>query len=586
MRNFCGYLVLFFALSELTSSLAGSLSIGPEYLTIVEQLQNESSLIIAPGDDWGLQGYFSNYGLPAYTVPVAYNGLPVSDQLLGTLPFAWINTRQNRVSVNPLRPAIEMIPVFADSGKNLSSFDYYRGDYGFLNFSLMVGGNIAEEINWRLFGENLGYDGGYGLLGPNPNLTVLSESISQNYFLDVWKSRGCWTYELGSSYQKFQPGINDPDSIGLIKNLTYLTWSHTGRLKEYRTNFYAGGAAARANGLFKIGAQMTNTYYNVFRSPSIYRYTADGSQASLVIKRIYTFPTSSLTLSVTPTINILSIRNTKELEQKWSRQTIEYTKSGRTIRLLCQLGSVNQHPIGNFSTFLHFGKYFQFSAHSQLDYYLYPLGYQTEIGGIVKNKLNESGFSAWQHQAVGQFQKNQQRIQFTLAYTHASSQFVLPHIISFVDTTVSFIKRSLKAPFLKGEYSFQFPWQMTFSGRVIYSPQSYDEKEATFQGWGRLSQELTLFHNNLNLYAAGDMYYLSYPNNLVWFEQLRTVATSDLPYFTDDRLSFGVVVGARIGTFHIFYKIYNVEGRTFATLPGMLYHNRLKIFGVDWTFIN
>jgi len=582
MRNYSGYLALFLVLLGLIPSQADSLSTEPEYLTIVEQLQNESSFIIAPGDDWGLQGYFSNYGLPGYTVPVSYNDLPVSDQLLGALPFTWLNTRQNRVSLNPLRPAIEMIPVFADSGKNLSRFDYYRGDYGFLDFSLIVGGNIAEKINWRLFGENLGYDGGYGLLGPNPS--ALRESTSQNYFLDIWKSRGSWTYGLGSSYQKFQPGVNKPVSLGFIDNLTYLTWSHAGRLKEYRTNFYAGGTAVRANGLFKIGAHITNTYYNVFRFPSIYCYTADGSQASMIIKRIYTYPTSSLTLSVTPTINILSIRNTKDLKQKWSRQSVEYTKSGRTMRLFCQLGSVNQHPIGNLSTSLRFGNYFRFTVHSQLDYYFYPLGYQTEIGGAMKNEVSKLGFSAWQYQAVSQFQTSKQQIQFNLVYTFAD--FVMPHISSLADTNVTFKQQSLASPYLKGEYIFQFPWQMTFSGRAIYSPQSYGEKEATFQGWGRISQELTIFHNNLNLYTAGDLYYLSCPNSLVWFEQLRTIATSDLPYFTDQRLSFGIVAGARIGTFHIFYKVNNVEGRTFATLPGMLYHNRLKIFGIDWTFIN
>ena len=189
MRKFSGYLVLFLVLIGLISAQADSLSTEPEYLTIIEQLLKESSLIIAPGDDWGLQGYFSNYGLPGYTVPVSYNDLPVSDQLLGALPFAWLNTRQNRVSLNRLRPAIAMTPVFADSGKNLSRFDYYRGDYGFLDFSLLVGGIIAEKINWRFFGENLGYDGGYGLLGPNSS--VLRESVSQNYFLDIWKSQDC-----------------------------------------------------------------------------------------------------------------------------------------------------------------------------------------------------------------------------------------------------------------------------------------------------------------------------------------------------------------------------------------------------------
>jgi hypothetical protein len=587
MKNLFGYLILLLVFSGLILAQADSLSTEPEYLTIVELLQSESSFIVAPGDDWGLQGYFSNYGLPAYTVPVSYNGLPISDLLLGAFPFAWLNTRQNRVSVNQIQPAIEMTPVFADSGKNLSRFDYYQGDYGFLDFSLLLGGNIAEKINWRLFAENLGYDGGYGLLGPNPNLAVLRESIAQNYFLDVWKSRGHWTYELGSSYQKFQPGINNPTAVGFIKNLTYLTWphtGHTGRLREYRTNFYAQGTAAKTNGIFKIGIQLTNTYYNVYRSPSIYRYTADGSQASLAIKRSYTFPTSSLTLSVTPTVNILSIRNTENLEQKWSRQTIEYTKCGRAIHLLCQLGSVNQHPIGNFSTSLHCGNYCQLSVHSQLDYYLYPLSYLTEIGGAIKNEVSESGFSAWQHQATGQFETARQKIQFTFAYT--SSDFVMPHISSLEDTTVTFNRQSLAAPFLKGEYNFQCPWQMTLSGRAIYSPRSYGEKEATFQGWGRLAQALTLFHNNLNLYAAGDIYYLSCPNSLVWLEQLRTIGTSDLPYFTDERLSFGIAAGARIGTFHIFYRIYNVEGRTFATLPGMLDHNCLKIFGIDWTFIN
>ncbi|MBU1634802.1 hypothetical protein KJ762_09875, partial [bacterium] len=75
-------------------------------------------------------------------------------------------------------------------------------------------------------------------------------------------------------------------------------------------------------------------------------------------------------------------------------------------------------------------------------------------------------------------------------------------------------------------------------------------------------------------------------NSVVWFEQLRTQAQTDIFYYTNERLSVGGIAGARIGPFHIFYSVYNAEGRAFSALPGVLYRNRLKVFGIDWTFTN
>ncbi len=108
------------------------------YINIVEQLQDESSLIISPVEEWGLQGNLSNYGLPGYGIPMTYNGFPLGDPLYGMIPFSWMNNRLQKVNISSSLNSISLTPVFADSGMNLSRFDYYRGDYGFLNFGLTV----------------------------------------------------------------------------------------------------------------------------------------------------------------------------------------------------------------------------------------------------------------------------------------------------------------------------------------------------------------------------------------------------------------------------------------------------------------
>ncbi|MCK4689697.1 MAG: hypothetical protein KAT41_05315, partial [Candidatus Marinimicrobia bacterium] len=129
-------------------------------------------------------------------------------------------------------------------------------------------------------------------------------------------------------------------------------------------------------------------------------------------------------------------------------------------------------------------------------------------------------------------------------------------------------------------------WKTSIHGRVIFTPSGNDDKCLRFQGWGRVLQKLDLFHNNLHLYAAGEVVYYNGGNSLAWFEELRSFGETGTQYFTNERLSFTTRFGAHIGDFHVFYVIYNVEGRNFSTLALMPYRNRLKILGIEWAFLN
>jgi len=82
------------------------------------------------------------------------------------------------------------------------------------------------------------------------------------------------------------------------------------------------------------------------------------------------------------------------------------------------------------------------------------------------------------------------------------------------------------------------------------------------------------------------MNYWDSSSRLAWFEELRSIGTIGTEYFTNNRLNLVARIGGHIGDFHIFYVIYNAEGRAFATVSGMNYRNRLKIFGVEWQFLD
>jgi len=97
---------------------------------------------------------------------------------------------------------------------------------------------------------------------------------------------------------------------------------------------------------------------------------------------------------------------------------------------------------------------------------------------------------------------------------------------------------------------------------------------------------MNLFGGNLNLYFAGEVHFWSGSRRFGWFEEIQQIGMTDVNYYTNNRLSFAGRVGGYIGDLHLFYAVYNAEGRSLSTIAGMPYRHQLKIFGVEWSFVD
>jgi len=170
---------------------------------IGDRIFERSSYIFLPYDDWGVKGVIQTFGLPVTALTMRNNGLLLTDPVYGQAPLTWLNPRFDQIELEAT--AIKMTPRYFLWDKVFSRFDYYRGDYGFMNFSMLISGKLADTTTvWRFVGENLGYDSYYGNLGAK--LSQTGESLSQIYRLDLrafWKS---WQIDLNAAYQKYLPG--------------------------------------------------------------------------------------------------------------------------------------------------------------------------------------------------------------------------------------------------------------------------------------------------------------------------------------------------------------------------------------------
>ncbi len=551
-------------------------------INATELLLSESNLIVASLDDWGLNGSLSSYGLPEYATQIIFTDFTLSDPLYGSIPMSWINPRQQIVGIDPFNDRISLTPVFADSGFNLSRFDYYRGDYGFNNFSAILAGNMSENIYWRLSGEKLGYDGGYGLLGPD--LYNLKESVIQNFFLDLKKLSGPWQIDFGSSYQKYFPGLITPSVLGDANSETFLNWTHAGRLKEYRTNFYLSGTRSNNNSSLKTGIQFTNFLYNTTNDSSAYVFSAEAFQYSGLLKWDFNAAGGMISLEILPLLESVYVKHGDYKKRTLYSQSIAYLTEGKRFDYRIGFGSLNTNPTANLTASYLLLKEVTVNFRSAIEYVSYPLSYFTDIGGITADRPATDGFSAFRQSLGLRYQFGSNYIQSRLDYS--SADFLTPSKSTIESNTYTLQKRSLNKFYLTEEFYFDLPWRFSMKGRTIYSPSTDNYSNMLFQGWSRLTKDLFLFKNNLHIYLSGDLYYLSGSKSLVWLEQLRTQAQTDIIYYTNERLSFSGIIGARIGPFNIFYSVSNAEGRAFSALPGVLFRNRLKIFGIDWTFTN
>lgn len=548
-----------------------------------EMLLAEAGILVASVDDWGINVARSWFGLPGYALPVEYQNIEITDPLFGAVPVAWLNPRHQQVMIDPLNYQMHLTPVFADSGFNFSRFDYYRGDYGFLNFAAIVAGDIAENIQWRLFGENLGYDGAYGLLGPN--YAKLKESVVQNYFLDINKIGDPWHTGLGCSYQKFFPGMTTVSALGKAGAETVLSWNHAGRLKQYRASIYMTGERATSRGFLKIGGQLTNFLYNVHHDTTAYAFDAEAYQYSGMFRGDFNIWSGSLRIDIEPVLESVYVRHGDSRTRSHFRQSIRYGKEGRRLDVSAAFGSVNSNLTADITAeFRNLRGRLNLYTRSATDYFCYPLIYFTDLAGKSGANPPDDGFSALR-QTLG-LRLNFGRSHFDSRLDYTKAEFSAPFKETIESMHYTLQKETLNDVYLTESFDFNLPWQIRLKGRIVLTPRHFDDDQFLFQGWTRLTKEQWLFRDNLRLYISGELHYLKGPDRLFWFEQLQTQAAGNVNYYTNERLTVNGIIGARIGPFHIFYTIYNIEGRAFSALPGMPYRNRLKIFGVDWTFIN
>ena len=545
-------------------------------------LLSESNLIIAPLDDWGLNASLNPYGLPEYGGSIKYLGFNMDDPLYGSVPVAWLNPRQQSITLDASGTQISLSPVFADSGINYSRFDYYRGDYGFLNFSAEIAGNISENIYWRLYGEKLGYDGAYGLLGPK--LNNFKESIIQNFFLDIKKLVKPWTINAGSSYQKYFPGMMHISELGTSDGETFLSWTNAGRLKEYRSNFYLTGEKLKPNSSLAIGIQASNYLYNTIHDSSIYEYNAEAFQYSGLIRWTFNAGSGKITLKAQPLTESVFVRHGMSKNRLQYQQSFEYASGESRFRYRVSLGSVNTQPVGGFHALYTANRRLTLNLESTFDFIRYPLSYYTNIGGNNSTYPDDDGFTAFQQSLGLHYRFGNSYFKSAVHYTRAD--YLMPFKNTIEATGFSFLAEELSRLYFTEEFKLMLPRHFSLKGKSIISPSPDQNSSLVFQGWSRFTKDLFLFENNLHLYLSGDLYYLKGSNTIGWFEQMRTQVATNSEYYTNERLQLGFIIGARISSFHIFYSIYNAEGRAFSPLPGVLYRNRLKIFGVDWAFRN
>jgi len=548
-----------------------------------ELLLSETSLIVAAVDDWGLNGSLRHFGLPEYTLQINYHDFRQSDPLYGTVPLAWINSRHQVIDIDRLNNRIYLAPVYADSGVNLSRFDYYRGDYGFLNFAAIVAGDIAENIHWRLFGENLGYDGAYGVLGPD--YAKLKESIVQNYYLDIKKVGTTWQTELGCSYQKYFPGMTNPAVLSRAGDETILSWSHAGRLKQYRTSLYVTGERVTDRGKLKTGLQMTNILYNTRHDSAGYAFTAEAFHYSGIFTGDLRAWSGDLHIRIEPVLESIYVRGGSTRTRSHFRQSIRYSRSGSGLDYSAALGSVNSYLTAELTAdFNKRSEWLDIYFRSAVDFFQYPLIYFTDLAGKTGANPADDGFSAIRQTLGLRLNSRKSYLNSRLDYT--KTEFLIPSKTAIQATHFTLQKESLNNVYLTEEFFFHLPWQIRLKGRIVITPRRFDDEQFLLQGWMKMTKDQLLFDDNLHLYVSGELHYLKGSNSLIWFEQLQTQAVGNVNYYTNERLTANGTAGARIGSFHIFYAVYNIEGRAFSALPGMPYRNRLKIFGVDWTFLN
>ena len=545
---------------------------------ICDELLERSDFFVFSYDDWGFKGVFSLLGLPASTIKICYNDMLENDPLYGTVPLSWLNPGYTYLEIDRKSGNLNFLPFFPEDNKTVSGFNYYRGDYSFLNFRAMAAGHLSDRTKWYFSGENLGYDGAVSLYGPDKY--KLGESLSQSYHLDIRTNLNKWVFDVGAAYEKYMPGISNV-SLAITG---YPVWTFAGRNKEYRTNSYIKASSGSDKDSTIVGFQISSFLYRNTNDNNVFSFSGEASQFSGLFRKDFVLKKRKFTLSFFPLTHTVYFRNSVEKKQSLFNINLENSRNGKFFDYVLEIGISNRELVGFAGFKIPLAQKFNSCVSYRKNYALYPIIYEAHFNNTPSLFPGDNGFSY----SIGSMDLyyNQKFIKSQSSIKRVKSEFLIPFRTTIDDTLPMYRIENLDIIYLSEDIKLQFPWKTSIHGRVVFTPSGNDDKCLRFQGWGRVLQKLDLFHNNLHLYAAGEVVYYNGGNSLAWFEELRNFGETGTQYFTNERLGFTTRFGAHIGDFHVFYVIYNVEGRNFSTLALMPYRNSLKILGIEWEFLN
>jgi len=268
---------------------------------------SQSNFLMYLNDDWGIKGSISAYGLPTYATNFYYNNIQGNDPLYGSLPFTWINPRYTNVEMNSGLLSCSLKPVWNLNDSTYSRFDYYKGDYSFGVFGLLLGGKFGENSYWRFHGENFKYDGLTGNYGPE--FLIVGENISQIYSMDIKSIFSNWNFNTGISFNKYFTSVINPDDYGIIDNFHYLSWTHNGRNNEHKIASYLTLNSIGKEDSLSAGLQISNYIYENNENQGSSNFKGEGSEYSGFFKKYFSFGERQYSFSLSSLKNTMFFRN-------------------------------------------------------------------------------------------------------------------------------------------------------------------------------------------------------------------------------------------------------------------------------------
>jgi len=539
-------------------------------------LQANSEYFISPFDSWGFNGNISYLGLPNYSIETQYNEFSMNDPVYGNVIFSWMNPRYTNIDFyNNLN--VNISPISIDSERMYSRFDYYRGDYSYGNFGILFGGKIADGLEMIFHGENLNFDGWAGLYGND--IYKNGESLTQNFCLDFIKTNSDYNIETGTSYRKFMPGLitySNPDLPGSILG--------NGKFSENRNNYYLKVNYGSSKDSTSVGFQISNYLYENYQVKKEFSFNGESNKISGFLHKYYFFNENTIKLSFRPLKQDFFIQHGKDQSQYLIKGSAEVFSNNNILNYNVNFGFTNKYLTGSAKLRRTLINNLDLITEYNRSYTLYPMIYKSHKAISLGSIELENGFLV--NQASLELQYSNLLLESSIKISNVNGNYQIPFKSDYSDTLFAFNKINLNDLFLSGNIQITLPWRTEINGSYIFSPTVDRDAFLNTQMRSKITQYLTFFHGNLNLFCSGEVIYYNGGDNLVWFDEFRGTGYTSDSYYTNERLVLNMKAGVKVGSLKMFYDIYNIEGRQWTPIAGMPIHSRLSILGFEWYFFD